>query len=419
VSSKIYPRAIITELRGGSGGWKNSDVNRDSFGFPEQAKQRSNELMMQTYNARVKSWDIIVIGAGIVGLSLAISLRKQGLRVLLVERGEPGREASSAAAGMLVGSGTEIPSPLKALAAESARMYPEFAHELEDESGLKVDLREPGTILLSASGDFPSGAETLSADKLRSLEPSVGSFESSDSSFGAPGRPPLQNQNRYQAAFILERSVDPWALAAAAVKSARHRGVDISSGNEVRDLRISGHGVSGVQTDRTTYSAEIVINCAGAWAGCISPQKFPVSPVKGQMVAVVGGPKLQHVIRADEVYLVPRSDGRIVIGSTLEDAGYDKQTDVETIQRLLHAACELVPALANAKVHDDWAGLRPGTPDHLPLLGGTSIHGYFVASGHYRDGILLAPITAQVMTELVLGKPISHDLSAFSPARFG
>jgi glycine oxidase len=186
----------------------------------------------------------------------------------------------------------------------------------------------------------------------------------------------------------------------------------------VQALISSGDRVSGVQTEKTSYSAPIVFNCAGAWAGCIGPQKFPVRPVKGQMVALVSGPKLQHVIRADEVYLVPRSDGRIVIGSTLEDAGFNKQTEVNTIQRLLHAARELVPALDNARVHEDWAGLRPGTPDSLPLLGETSIPGYFVASGHYRDGILLAPITAQVMTELILGKPSTHDLTPFSPARF-
>lgn len=359
---------------------------------------------------------MVIIGAGIIGLSLAISLRKQGLRVLVVERGEPGREASSAAAGMLVGSGTDLPAALQPLAAESARMYPEFAHELEDESGLKVDLREQGTVLISPTGDFPAGAETLSTEKLRKLEPELAQFESSASGSGGRGRPPLQNQ--YRAAYLPERSVDPRALIAAAAKAARHRGVDISSGIEVHALLISGHRVSGVQTEKTSYSAGIVVNCAGAWAGCIAPQKFPVHPVKGQMVAVVGGPELKHVVRADEVYLVPRSDGRIVIGSTLEDAGYNKQTNVDTIQRLLRAAHELVPSLANAKVHDDWAGLRPGTPDHLPLLGRTSIPGYFVASGHYRDGILLAPITAQVMTELILGKPSAFDLSSFSSARF-
>lgn len=366
----------------------------------------------------VKTWDVVIIGAGIIGLSLAISLRKQGLRVLVVERGEPGREASSAAAGMLVGSGTDLPAALQALAAESARMYPEFAHELEDESGLKVDLREQGTILLSASGDFPSGTEALSTEKLGSLEPELASFESSDSGSGGRGRPPRETLDRTKAAYVPETSVDPRALVKAAAKAARHRGVDISSGSEVQALISSGDHVSGVQVAKASYSAGIVVNCAGAWAGFIAPQKFPVRPVKGQMVSVVGGPKLQHVIRADEVYLVPRSDGRIVIGSTLEDAGYNKQTDVNTIQRLLHAARELVPALASARVHEDWAGLRPGTSDNLPILGETSILGYFVAGGHYRDGILLAPVTAQVMTEIILGKSSEFDLSSFSAARF-
>jgi glycine oxidase len=366
----------------------------------------------------VKSWDVVIIGAGIIGLSLSISLRRQGLRVLVVERGEPGREASSAAAGMLVGSGTELPLPLQVLAAESARMYPEFAHEIEDESGLKVDLREQGTILISATGDFPAGAEAISAEKLGSLEPELAQFERSDPSSGGRARRPVQNQNRNQAAYIPERSVDPRALVAAAVKAARHRGVDISSGSEVQALISSGGLVSGVQTDKTTYSAGIVVNCAGAWAGCVAPQQFPVGPVKGQMLAVVGGPSLQHVIRADEVYLVPRGDGRIVIGSTLEDAGYHKQTDVDTIQRLLHAARALVPALARARLHEDWAGLRPGTSDNLPILGETSIPGYFVAGGHYRDGILLAPVTAQVMTQIILGKPSEFDLSSFSATRF-
>jgi glycine oxidase len=373
--------------------------------------------MTRTYNAKVKTWDVVIIGGGIIGLSLAISLRKQGLQVLVVERGEPGQEASSAAAGMLVGSGTELPPALQALAAQSARMYPGFAHGIEDESGLKVDLREQSTILISESGELPAAAEGLSTEKLGSLEPELASFESSD--FGSGGRERMPLQNHYRAGYLHEHSVDPRALVAAAAKAARHRGVDISSGSEVHGLLISGNRVGGVQAEKTSYSAGIVVNCAGAWAGCIAPRKFPVRPVKGQMVAVVGGPKLQHVIRADEVYLVPRSDGRIVIGSTLEDAGYNKQTDVNTIQRLLHAARELVPALAGARVHEDWAGLRPGTSDNLPILGETSIPGYFVASGHYRDGILLAPISAQVMTELILGKPASHDLSAFSPTRFG
>ena len=351
----------------------------------------------------MKTWDVIIIGAGIIGLSLAISLRKQGLRVLVVERGEAGREASYAAAGMLAPSGAEIPKALSSLAEASARKYPEFVHELEDESRMKVDFREHGTILLSHS-DFPGCTEALSPDGLRSLEPEL-----------AVER--FCNEN-LEAALIREQSVDPRLLTAAAIKAARHRGVDISSGTEVKTLVISGARAVGVQTERTTYSAAIVVNCAGAWAGTLPPEQFPVCPVKGQMLAVVQGPGLRHVVRSDKVYVVPRSDGRLVIGSTLENVGYNKDINVNTIESLFQAAVELLPGLEKSRRYDAWAGLRPGTPDHLPILGETSTRGYFAATGHYRDGILLAPITADVMTSVILDRASECDIAKFSPARF-
>jgi glycine oxidase len=358
----------------------------------------------------MKSWDVIIIGGGIIGLSLAISLRRQGLRVLIVERGEPGREASHAAAGMLAGSGTEIPTALRILAEASARLYPEFAHELEDESGVRVDLRDQGTILLSTEGQFLAAAEPLSSERLLALEPGL--------AVAGRERPALQETDGTSAAYLRERSVDPRALVAAAIKAAHHRGVDISSGSEVKELLTANNRVAGVQTDKTSYAAPVVVNCAGAWAGCIGQPRFPVRPVKGQMLAVVGGPSLKHVVRAERVYLVPRSDGRLVIGSTLEEAGYNKQAEVSAIQRLLHAALEVVPGLAETKIHEDWAGLRPGTPDDLPILGESKLEGYFVATGHFRDGILLAPITAQVMTDVIMGNSPAYDLKSFSPGRF-
>ena len=364
----------------------------------------------------MKTWDVIIIGAGIIGLSLAISLRKQGLRVLILERGEPGREASHAAAGMLAGSGAEIPPPLRALAEESARLYPEFVHELEDESGTRVDLRDQGTILVSSDGSFSESAERLSSEQLSSLEPGL--------AVPGRGRPGLHQSREMAesgevtAAYLSERSVDPRALVTAAIKAAHHREVDISSGSEVKSLLVSEGQVTGVQTEKTSYSSAIVVNCAGAWSGCIAPHRFPVRPVKGQMLAVVGGPALKHVVRSERVYLVPRSDRRLVIGSTLEDAGYNKQTDVNVIQQLFHAAIELAPGLSESKVHEAWAGLRPGTPDDLPILGETSTSGYFVATGHFRDGILLASITAQVMIKLVLGNSPGYDLAHFAPFRF-
>jgi glycine oxidase len=353
----------------------------------------------------VKSWDAIVVGGGIIGLTLAIALRKQGMRVLVVERGEPGREASYAAAGMLADSPIETPAALQALATASARMYPEFVHELQDESGMKIDLRDRGTILFLTPEQISEHAEFCAANPLPAplseLEPALANAEC----------PTI---------YLKERSVDPRALIAAAVKAAKHRGVDISSGATVTDILLSDGRVSGVRTERAHYDAPCVVNCAGAWSGSFSTQRFPTRPVKGQMLAVACAQHdlLRHVVRAPEVYLVPRSDGRIVIGSTLEEAGFDKRTDADTIQRLHYAAIRLVPALREARLLEDWAGLRPGTPDDLPILGATGTPGYFVATGHFRDGILLTPVTAHVMAQAITGAKADYDISKFSPARF-
>jgi glycine oxidase len=136
------------------------------------------------------------------------------------------------------------------------------------------------------------------------------------------------------------------------------------------------------------------------------------------MLSIVGGPRLRHVVRGHR-YLVPRSDGRILIGASVEEAGYDKRTDADTIKEMYQTAIRWVPALAQGRILESWAGLRPGTPDSLPIMGATPTPGYFVATGHFRDGILLAPITAYLMTQLILGAEPDHDLSAFRPNRFG
>ena len=355
------------------------------------------------YNADVKSWDVIIVGGGIIGLSLAVELRKQKLSVLVVERGELGREASYAAAGMLAGAGDEIPAALKPMAAQSADMYPEFVHELEDESGVKIDFRDQGTLLISQNGELKAPAELLPWERGQLLEPELNIA--------------LLQEWKSQVAFVAERSVDPRTLTNALIKAAKHRGIDISSGTEVRALHTERERVLGVHTDKTTYSSPLVVNCAGAWAGEIAPHRFPVRPVKGQMLAVVGGPKLTHVIRSPGVYLVPRSDGRTIVGSTLEEAGFNKQIDIDTIEALFHSAIKLIPSLAKARQHEVWAGLRPGTPDNLPVMGPTSTLGYFVASGHYRDGILLAPATTRILTEAIVGKAPA-GLIPFSPNRF-
>ncbi|HYA25100.1 MAG TPA: glycine oxidase ThiO [Terriglobales bacterium] len=350
----------------------------------------------------MKTWDVIVIGGGIIGLSLSIELKKCGARVLVVERGEAGREASHAAAGMLADCTVETPAILQPLATASARMYPEFVLDLQDESGIHIDLRDEGTLVFPPPEhvyDRPGfTTESLLPAPLAEMEPALAD----------PRRPAI---------YLKERSVDPRGLVAAALKAAKHRGVDISSGSPVTGVLLTDGRASGVTTAKTSYAAPVVVNCAGAWAGHLPPLDLPTRPVKGQMLAVAAKGLLRHVIRAPEVYLVPRSDGRILIGSTLEEAGYDKRTDPRIIQRMHRAAIELIPALENARVIEDWAGLRPGTPDDLPILGATTTPGYFAATGHYRDGILLAPITAHVMAQVITGVTPDHDISAFSPAR--
>ena len=349
----------------------------------------------------VKNWDAIIVGAGIIGLSLAIELRKQGWRVLIVEKGEPGREASWAAGGMLVGSGLETPGPLQALAAASARMYPEFVHELEDESGLKIDLRSEGTIqVLDRSPDKSIVLEKLLPPAVKELEPNL----------VITGETPV---------FLKECSVDPRHVTAAAVAAAKHRGVDFSSGDCVLAVEMAD-GKTSVRTNKTRFSANVVVNCAGAWAGQIGPHRFPARPVKGQMLCVAMPEKnlLRHVIRTPDVYLIPRSNGCLLIGATVEEAGYDKRTVPETMQKLRQAALQLVPKLADARILEDWAGLRPGTPDGLPIMGATATPAYYVATGHFRDGILLAPVTARVMRQLIIGQRPDFELNAFSPQRF-
>src|SRR3954471_4131345 len=356
------------------------------------------------YNRSVKSWDVIVLGCGVIGASLARELHKSGARVLVIERGEPGREATHAAAGMLAPTGGDLPDSLQQLALASAAMYPEFVRELEDEAAAhtaKIDFRTQGTILLEEAHDLED-AQKLRREELRKLEPEL-------------------SQDISEAFLLQESSVDPRGLMNALLESLKHRRIDLAHGSAASRVSRVHDGTFQVQTDKTTYSGGRVVNCCGAWASEIEgPAHIPAKPRKGQMLAVLPpkSPLVQHVIRSEEVYIVPRSDGRILIGATVEDVGFDKRVEPETIKDLQKRAEQLVPALANAKIHENWAGLRPGTPDDLPVLGESGTKGYFFATGHFRNGILLAPITALVMSRTIRGEAPGFALERFSPARF-
>ena len=289
--------------------------------------------------------------------------------------------------------------------AACARMYPEFVAELRAEAFESPDLRSDGTIAFLQEDEKPTcvAARQLDDAELAQLEPQIAL--------------------RGRAFFLPESSVDPRKLGSALEKAARTIGVDFVTGSPVTEVSVLGRRATGVRTPKSFYAAEAVVNCAGAWAAQLKPFGVPTRPVKGQMVCVVPGarhsvPLLRHVVRAPEVYILPRSDGRMLLGATAEEAGFDKRVDPETVQRLYKTAIEVVPEIAHLRIHDAWAGLRPGSPDDLPILGATLLKGYYAATGHYRDGIMLAPVTALVMTQLLTGQAPDFDLQPFSPLRF-
>ena len=341
----------------------------------------------------MKSCDVIIAGAGIIGVSLALELRERGATVLVLDRTDPGSEASSAAAGMLAAADPETPEPLRPLAMESARMFPAFVQKVETAGKMQVDFRRVGTIALLPDTSAPSEYRSLSREDLQRIEPSI-------------------RASGHSAFFVQEDSVDPYLLMQGALAAARNLGVEIRGHAAVTEVRASGDAVE-VLTETDTFAAASVVDCRGAWSG------FPVRPRKGQMLYVhPQGSVLQHVLRAPEVYVVPRSSGQILIGATVEDVGFDKSVNPSAIHTLFNAAAKYLPQIASAPVTQSWAGLRPGTPDDLPILGPTDIAGVYLATGHFRNGILLAPITAQIIADLVGRRSSPLDISAFSPGRF-
>lgn len=327
-------------------------------------------------------------------MSLALELQDRGTEVLVLDRGKPGNEASPAAAGMLAPADPETNVLLRPLAFESARLYPGFVRKLEDASGMQVDFRRQGTISFLPVSDPPPLYRKLSTEELHRLEPAI--QPSSSTPY-----------------FVQEASVDPRLLMQAALAAARNRGISVHGNVEVTKMRRGGECVE-VVAGGTLRRARSAVNCRGAWA------VQPVRPRKGQMLSL--RPRelelLRHSVVTSEVYLVPRSSGRILVGATVEDVGYDRTVEPHVIKKLHHAAAQLVPKLKNLPIEESWAGLRPGSPDDLPLLGETETRGVFIATGHFRNGILLAPLTARIIADLIAAKTTLIDISAFSPARF-
>jgi glycine oxidase len=366
----------------------------------------------------MKSYDSIIAGGGLIGCAIALELARNDLRVALFDSQEPGREASWASAGIL-SPAPENPGMISTveIGKASLAMYREFIQQVEELSGIETGFREKGTItallsrhareelntIVALHRGLGLKAEALSAREARQLEPAL-----SEEIEAAVLRPD-------------EASVDNRLLAKALLDAAKRSGAEIYAGAAVESIWREGSQCRGVMVRGEKISAKHTIVAAGAFSSQIAgvEEYAPVRPAKGQMVSLrCAAAKIERVLWSERIYVVPRSDGRILCGATVEYMGFDKSVTAGGVHANLDAAIELAPALASARVEEAWAGLRPDTPDHLPILGPTDIEGLLIATGHYRSGVLLTPITAKLICELVEGKTPSVDCERFSPLRF-
>lgn len=344
---------------------------------------------------------IAIAGGGIIGLSCALVLRQSGLEITVLEAGETAKEASWAAGGMLAAEDPENPPALLPLSRYSRSLYPEFLREIETLSGQRVPLRTHETIQVLSHDATVARSVSLSPEEAAKLIPGLDGAE-----------------RNYL--LLEETSLDPRELCTALRAALLAAGVKLHEQERVRSADLQDEGVL-LTSERRTLRADAFVNCCGAWVSELDAS-LEVVPRKGQMLVVAqpeGAPLLTRVLRSPEVYLIPRGDGRIVIGATVEDAGYSKLVEADSLALLRRRAGRLWPPAADALQVDSWAGVRPATADALPVIGrctaGNNL--MFVATGHFRNGILLAPGTAQVIADLVCDRMPAIDLAAFAPRR--
>jgi glycine oxidase len=342
---------------------------------------------------------IAIAGGGIIGLACALALRLRHLEVTIFDAGPAAREASWAAGGMLAVDDPENPPELLNLSRYSRIAYVDFLQQIHSASGIQVYPRTRETVQVSEAYSDKAAVGALSLEQARELVPG------------------LVDPDRHY--FLLqEDSFDPREICTALCSAVAAAGATIREYERVLSVEAAGNGVS-LATTRGAFSADAFVNCSGAWAAALAPS-IAVGPSKGQMLTIAQpeSERLTRVLRSPEVYLIPRGDDRIVVGATVEDAGYSKGVDRESLSRIRKRAAALWAPAATAPQTDCWAGLRPGTADGLPVIGTYDERGLqFVATGHFRNGILLAPGTAQVIADLVCGVTPAIDLAPFSPHR--
>lgn len=353
---------------------------------------------------------VVVIGAGVAGLGIGWRLAQAGASVTVLERAQVGNGATSASAGMIAATAElgHAHTPEAALARHASELWPGFAEDLQNQTGVDIGYRKSGALLVRLKSDIAEAlggvSERLEAAKVRAMEPML-----SEDIAGAVFAPE-------------DAQVDSQALCRAlAVAFVRSGGKVLSNETAIR-FECDGKRVTGIATPFTTHYADAFIIAAGAWSSRLEglpPQAVPpVVPVKGEIAVLTpptGGSLPQHVVWGAGIYLTPRR-GRLLIGATVERAGFDTSLSQAALRWLYQQSCGLMPGLADWRLTEHWAGLRPGSPDGMPILGETCIQGLYIASGQYRNGILFAPAVSEGLSRLVLERTAVD--AAFNPRRF-
>ena len=375
--------------------------------------------MPRAPNAKRNRPPVVIIGGGVMGCAAAYELSRRGVPVTVLERSVPGAEASSAAAGIL-GAQVEShqPGPLTELALASRRLFPELVADLERASGIAIGYRRSGVLKVAyGSAELSRAARELAWQKKAKLP-----LERLTRAALLGREPLLSREVSGGLWFEDDATLEPRALLSALRISAEKAGAQFRSGSFVKGIaEQGGRALGALLDDGSLVMGSHTVLAAGSWTSLLRQQadeSTRVVPARGQIVELTSSvPVLSSIVFGPDCYLVPRADGRLLIGSTLELVGFRRGVTAGAVAKLLTAALRLVPALDEAELSASWSSFRPYTRDELPLLGPSATTGLILMSGHYRNGILLAPISAKIVAACVLGEKPPLDLAAFSPDR--
>jgi len=361
--------------------------------------------------------EILILGAGVIGLSIAREAHRRGFRnIRILEKGRVGREASWAAAGILAPQvEANSADDFFDLCFESNRMYDGFAAALFEETGVDIELDSCGTLYAGFneldSHEFDTRfawqkAAGLNVERLTKAET-------------LKIEPALSPKIRESLRFPHDRQVENRKLVEALSAYARSNEIEVIENQPVRQILVESDRVTGVRSSERSYLADQVVIATGAWTSFIELGEdtlpLEVRPIRGQMISFrLGETRLKHVIYSHRGYVVPRADGRLLAGATVEDVGFDKSTTEMGVSKLREMAAEIAPSIRDLTIQDTWAGLRPMSADGRPVIGAIpGVEGLSIAAGHYRNGILLSPMTAKLIVDLITGDKSNKFLNRF------